>query len=125
MPRYNKDHTISRRDFLLSMAAGAGYLLGNNGPFKLIEESEEVKALVIGSGFGGAVAALRLAQAGIPVTVIERGKRWPITDEQNTFSTIFKPDGRSAWLSPRTVLPGTDTTPINVFPGVLDRYNEN
>jgi cholesterol oxidase len=129
MPRYNKGHTISRRDFLLTMAAGAGYLLGNptksNGTLNFTEDSEEVKALVIGSGFGGAVAALRLAQAGIDVTIIERGKRWPITDEQNTFSTIFKPDGRSAWLSPKTVLPGMDSTPINVFPGVLDRYNEN
>ena len=29
--------------------------------------------LVIGSGFGGAISALRLAQAGEPVTVLERG----------------------------------------------------
>ncbi len=34
-------------------------------------------AVVIGSGFGGAVAACRLAQAGIDVAVLERGKRYP------------------------------------------------
>lgn len=34
-------------------------------------------ALVIGSGFGGAVAACRLAQAGVDVAIVERGRRWP------------------------------------------------
>ncbi len=33
-------------------------------------------AVVIGSGFGGAVAACRLAQAGCSVTVLERGRRY-------------------------------------------------
>jgi cholesterol oxidase len=33
-------------------------------------------AVVIGSGFGGAVAACRLAQAGLSVTVFERGRRY-------------------------------------------------
>ncbi|WBB70063.1 GMC family oxidoreductase [Micromonospora sp. WMMD812] len=37
---------------------------------------DHVEALVIGSGFGGAVATCRLAQAGVDVAVIERGRRW-------------------------------------------------
>ena len=33
-------------------------------------------ALVVGTGFGGAVAACRLAQAGVDVAVLERGRRY-------------------------------------------------
>ena len=36
--------------------------------------------IVIGSGFGGAVAACRLAQKGLRVLVLERGRRWSTAD---------------------------------------------
>ncbi|MFQ1002337.1 GMC oxidoreductase [Modestobacter sp. SSW1-42] len=39
---------------------------------------DDYQALVIGTGFGGAVAACRLAQAGVDVAVVERGRRWPL-----------------------------------------------
>jgi cholesterol oxidase len=45
--------------------AGAEYL-----------DRDAFDALVIGSGFGGAVAVCRLAQAGVDVAVVERGRRW-------------------------------------------------
>jgi len=39
---------------------------------------------IIGSGFGGSVAALRLSEKGYRVTVIEKGKRWEPEDFPKT-----------------------------------------
>ncbi len=41
---------------------------------------EHFDAIVIGSGFGGAVAACRLSQAGFRVLVLERGRRYESAD---------------------------------------------
>ncbi len=50
-------------------------------------------AIVIGSGFGGGVAACRLAQAGLSVGVIERGRRYDI----NPFPRNWQ-DPADGWL---------------------------
>ena len=39
-------------------------------------------AIVIGSGFGGSVAALRLAEAGKRVAVLEQGRRISTADKE-------------------------------------------
>lgn len=56
-------------------------------------------AIVIGSGFGGAVTACRLAEAGHSVAVLERGRRWSADDFPRTLGqvadTAFWADGRS------------------------------
>jgi len=84
---------------------------------------EAVRAIVIGSGFGGAIAAYHLAKAGIQTVILERGRRWPITPSGNTFCTYRNPDGRAAWLSPETVL--FEPKPIDVYVGLLERKVEN
>src|SRR5215472_13695795 len=50
-------------------------------------------AIVIGTGFGGAVAACRLAQAGLSVAVLERGRRYDINPFPRNWNNPF--DG---WL---------------------------
>jgi cholesterol oxidase len=34
-------------------------------------------AIIVGSGFGGSVTAYRLAEAGLCVCILERGKAYP------------------------------------------------
>ncbi|MFB9376354.1 GMC oxidoreductase [Kineococcus gynurae] len=53
----------------------------------------EVDALVVGSGFGAAVAALRLAEAGHSVAVLERGFAYPPGD----FPRAPHEFGRNLW----------------------------
>ncbi|WP_460206973.1 GMC oxidoreductase [Scytonema sp. NUACC21] len=114
----------NRRRFLQTAGLfSAGLMTSIVSPNRTSAQDESVEAVVIGSGFGGAVAALRLGQAGIDTLIIERGRRWPITSAQNTFATYRNPDGRAAWLSPKTVL--FDEVPIDVYTGVLERKNEN
>jgi cholesterol oxidase len=81
------------------------------------DQQHRTDALIVGSGYAGAVAALRLAQAGVRTLVLERGRRWPVTPAGDTFATQRDLDGRAAWLSERSPL--TDKT-LDVYTGVLE-----
>ncbi|MER5755837.1 GMC oxidoreductase [Streptomyces sp. NPDC002088] len=72
----------------------------------LIEPGAQIAALVIGTGYGGSVTALRLAQAGVDVHMVEMGMAWdtPGTDGK-IFANTASPDYRSFWLRTRTKQP--------------------
>ncbi len=62
--------------------------------------------VVVGSGFGGAVAACRLAQAGQRVLVLERGRRWDETSYPSVTGRdwIFdadEPEDQNGWMDIR------------------------
>ncbi|XP_077232090.1 uncharacterized protein LOC143866500 [Tasmannia lanceolata] len=44
------------------------------------ENRESYDAIVVGSGYGGSVAACRMSMAGIKVCLIEKGRRWEAKD---------------------------------------------
>lgn len=92
---------VSRRSVLAAAGLGAAAVAAGTSrtprAAAIPVTREEHRALVIGSGFGGSVAALRLSQAGVPVTVLERGKRWPTGPNMDTFPTARSMDKRVLW----------------------------
>ncbi|ATL25232.1 Cholesterol oxidase [Streptomyces formicae] len=71
-----------------------------------IADAARVPALVIGTGYGGSVAALRLAEAGVDVHMVEMGMAWDTPGpDGKIFANTTKPDQRSYWLRTRTKQP--------------------
>ena len=91
---------VKRRSFLAGTAAvGVAMMAPRTARAATgIPLTREVhRAVVIGSGFGGGVTALRLAEAGVPVTLLERGIRWQTGPNAETFQHPASPDKRILW----------------------------
>ncbi|MFD0306606.1 GMC oxidoreductase [Streptomyces sp. NPDC127119] len=115
-PRGTGLRGVSRRRFItgtgsfLGSAALAGQLTpahaATSAAAAVIEPGAHVPALVIGTGYGGSVAALRLAQAGVDVHMIEMGMAWDTPgSDGKIFANTTSPDYRSYWLRTRTKQP--------------------
>ncbi|MBA53607.1 MAG: cholesterol oxidase [Pseudomonadales bacterium] len=117
-------NNFSRRKFIKSSvyAAAATSItatVGCGGDIPTVRSAK--KAAVIGSGFGGSVAALRLGQAGFSTALIERGLRWSYNgpDSYPTLQTMVQGDGRTTWLSDFDAPSGQ--IPVNRYTGMLER----
>ncbi len=84
--------------------------------------SERRRVVVIGTGFGGSVTALRLAQQGVDVTLVERGRRWA-SGTAGAFPTFDAPDRRVSWLSSQNTAAGNliPSLPWQPYTGMLER----
>ncbi|MER7936679.1 MULTISPECIES: GMC oxidoreductase [unclassified Streptomyces] len=129
---------LTRRHILgmiaLQTAAAAGLTRVQLRSAQAAEEAPAVDnapAIVVGSGYGGAVAALRLGQAGVRTLMIEMGQLWNTAgSDGKVFCSTAAPDKRSMWFKTRTEAPlasflwldvvNKDITP---YPGVLDRVH--
>lgn len=98
---------MSRREFMKTAAlGGAGLALWGCKPEPDAPTAPvDSEAIVVGSGFGGAVSALRLGLKGVQTTVLERGRRWELSPNYDTFTHGINFDKRTMWLRDRVVLP--------------------
>jgi cholesterol oxidase len=90
-----------------------------------------VPAIVVGTGYGAAVAALRLGGGGVRTLMLEMGMLWnqPAADGK-IFCAMTNPDRRAMWFKTRTEAPLSSILGLDVvnrtierYPGVLDRVN--
>jgi cholesterol oxidase len=97
---------VSRRSFIVGTGSIIATAALAGRAVAAIGDGAHVPVLVIGTGYGGSVAALRLAQAGVDVQMVEMGMAWdtPGTDGK-IFANTKSPDYRSYWLRTRTKQP--------------------
>ncbi|WP_030174612.1 GMC oxidoreductase [Spirillospora albida] len=116
---------VSRRAVLgaaalggLGIAAGSG--TAHAAPRERVPvTTHRARAVVVGTGFGGGVTALRLARAGVRTLVLERGLRWRTGPNATTFARMADVDNRSSWLTDHSTIPGVVKN-WKPFTGVLE-----
>ncbi|WP_462418195.1 GMC oxidoreductase [Kytococcus sp. Marseille-QA3725] len=119
-----------------SVLAGAGAALAAAAvhPLTPATASGSRRIAVVGSGYGGAVAALALTSRGIPVDLIEMGCDWDALGpgpKDRVFDPMTDPTARSMWFEERTDMPisrlfGMDVVNRDIEPGAgvlaLERF---
>jgi cholesterol oxidase len=117
-PRPSRSPAVSRRGLLkggaaVAAAAAVAPLARASAASADLSSGDHVSALIIGSGYGGSVAALRLTRAGIATCVVEMGMAWQAPGpDGRIFCDMLAPDQRSYWLRTRT------DQPVGYFLGI-------
>ncbi|WP_418122545.1 GMC family oxidoreductase N-terminal domain-containing protein [Chryseobacterium sp. PTM-20240506] len=120
---------MNRKEFIKTGIIGISgfYFLGTHLLYgsapKSPEKTEILDApvIIIGSGYGGAVAALRLCEAGKKVLMLEMGLNWEKSGIP--FSNLLKPRESAAWLKKKTIAPFMNLFSLKPFTGALDRLD--
>ncbi len=125
---------MNRKEFIQTSSLGiaAFFFLGSGSLFGKAQNPLEIQSMkpteiidkdvvIIGSGYGGSVAALRLCEKNIPVTLLEMGLNWDKSSEK--FSPMIKPGHSAAWLSTKTIAPFMNLFRLEKFTGALDRLD--
>jgi cholesterol oxidase len=102
---------MDRKKFIKTSAlAISGFYFLQSDLFRAAERKREAvndpvdaPIIIIGSGYGGAVSALRLCEAGKKVLMLEMGLNWEKSGIP--FSNLLKPGKSSAWLKKKTIAP--------------------
>src|SRR5437588_28499 len=102
-----EEMAFSRRRFLGAAAGvaagalGAGAVeFGGRNASATAALRPHYQAIVVGSGYGGGVSALRLAQAGIQTLILEKGRWWNTPDaDGKRFSRMVPADNRAGWFT--------------------------
>jgi cholesterol oxidase len=119
--------SFNRREFI--GLSGAGLLaaitastIGAPGSKALAAAASQTNftAIVIGSGFGGSVTALRLGQAGINTLVVERGQEWPTSPTQMVFGSQNDISNKMFWFLDIANWPAVPPAPMIPAPGVME-----
>ncbi|MGK5732114.1 GMC oxidoreductase [Streptomyces sp. URMC 124] len=120
-----------RREVLGLAAKGAlagvtAAVLGRPGSraFAAAASRTHFRALVIGSGFGGSVTALRLGRAGVDTLVLERGREWPTLPARPLFGSSTRITDTMFWFRHLTRWPTMLPVPIRPGPGVVEVSQE-
>ncbi|MGV0836173.1 GMC oxidoreductase [Mycolicibacterium thermoresistibile] len=95
---------VSRRAFIGAAAAVAATAAGGGAAWLGSSSNRPVRshypAIVVGSGYGGGVSALRLGEAGVQTLILERGRLWDTPDEDGKrFTRMLPADTRAGWFS--------------------------
>lgn len=113
---------LNRRKFLGGAAAAvAGASMTNTAQAAIPTTSSQERVVVIGSGFGGGVSALRLGQAGVKVLVLERGRWWKTGPNAETFPHATTLDKRDLFYTAWPELNGKRVG-WNPYAGLLEPF---